>query len=66
MQTHEHGLGTSSVSPSPAPGSETVLTIPKGYTRPEISSSGYSPGLVDDFFVEWQLAAGLARAGQRS
>ena len=67
MQTHQREWGTSSVSRFPSPGSETqALPNPKGRTRREPLSSGYDPGLVGDFFVEWQQAADLAQAGQSS
>ena len=67
MRTHEHAWGTSSVSSSPPPGAETrALDIPEGKTRCEPSSFRYDPGLVGDFYVEWQQAATLAPAGRIS
>jgi hypothetical protein len=63
MRTHEHTWGTSSVSSSPSPESDTrTLDIPEGDLRLEASGFRYDPGLVGDFYVGWQQAAGRAPA----
>ena len=60
MQTHDPAWGTSSVSTSASPRSETrAVDVPQRNTRPD-------PGLAGDFYVEWQQAAELAPAGQTS